>query len=108
MGKETISKEKDIVLEFLEKLVNQIKTKTIPFSKYKQVGEFYIRCQFEDNIASVDITEEEMMKYITLGWYMEKLIQDTVQDTVQDSTQDTVQDIQTEVNQKISKETNQE
>ncbi len=73
---EEINTNTDLLLEFLQKLQNDIKTKTISETDLMLVGELYRTYRFNEEVLDVinesnkGFDEKELIKFMILGWYI--------------------------------------
>ncbi len=80
MSIDNFSKNNDIVdntvlIPFFEKLLENLKNNEIGEEKKKIVGEFYMKYLFlTENTNEIDIEEDDMKKFLFLGYYIYKHI----------------------------------
>jgi len=65
-----------ILSPFLRKLADDIDNKKLSTEKIQQIGEFYMSWLFntEADKKHSEISVEESLKFLTLGWYIYKQI----------------------------------
>jgi len=62
------------LIQFLEKLVTSIKEGSLSLEELKSISEFYMMYTFSD--IKNDVSEKDLLKFLSLGWYIYKNISD--------------------------------
>ena len=60
--------DKKILIPFLKTLANALETNILSQSQIQQIGEFHMTFQY--NNQTQILNENELLKYIVLGWYI--------------------------------------
>ncbi len=67
-----------LLVPFLRKLADNIEQKTLTNEQLFKVGEFFMAFLFQKEMAkAVDDTDEDFMKFLTLGWWIYKQVLQT-------------------------------
>ena len=69
------NKTPEKIVTFLRGLADQIEARTLPEKDLFEVTEFYMKCLFLNQ--SEETPEEEMLRFLSLGWYIYKNMIDT-------------------------------
>jgi hypothetical protein len=66
----------DQLIPFLRELANSIELKQLHSDQLKKVGEFYMsyKLNVEGDNCDNDLEEMDIIKFLTMGWYMYKHI----------------------------------
>lgn len=65
------------LLLFLKDLQTELEADTITTCKLQQLGEFFMHCKMEQEIMEnddVEFTKQDMIKFISLGWYFYSIL----------------------------------
>ena len=62
--------EEQKVISFLENLIEGLKDKSLTEEQAKRVSEFYLSYGFLDTITEDDISNKDMINFLSLGWYI--------------------------------------
>lgn len=57
-------------ISFFDQCIERIKDKTLTDSQLQIIAEFYITFLFTDTNNIDDISNKELLKYISMGWYV--------------------------------------
>lgn len=63
------------LIEFMETITEKLKNKILSEDELKHVSEFYMAYKFTD--IRNDLTDQELIKFLSLGWYIYKNISDS-------------------------------
>lgn len=64
-----------LLISFLQKLADDLKKGKISQEEKQHIGEFYMSWIFNSgNNNSDDISEQDFMKFLTMGWYVYRQI----------------------------------
>ena len=67
----SISNQREILLQFLKEIINDIETSKIDDdNKMKLIGQFMMEYKFNSTYSGGDIDEKNIKKYLFLGWYI--------------------------------------
>lgn len=66
--------EEDLI-NFMETVIDKLKNKTLTEIELKHVSEFYIAFKFID--IKNELSDQELIKFLSLGWYIYKNISDS-------------------------------
>ena len=85
MDKSKLDKSKLILINFLKNIVISIENNEILPEQLRSVGEFFMDWQFQkqnmidndlNSSISNDFSQKEILKFVTLGWYIYNCILD--------------------------------
>lgn len=62
--------EEQKVISFLENLLTGLKDKSLTEEQAKRVSEFYLSYEFLDTITEDDISNRDIINFLSLGWYI--------------------------------------
>ena len=62
------------LVTFLKSLHESIENNTITDIQLQRVGEFFMSYNFKESLYKNDPDEKEMIKYLSLGWYIHNII----------------------------------
>lgn len=62
-----------MIIDFLKETITKIENNTLSADERFEVTEFYLRYHYY-HINTDDIDEDKMKKYLSLGWYIYKLL----------------------------------
>lgn len=62
------------LVTFLKSLHESIENNTITDIQLQRVGEFFMSYNFKESLYKNDHDEKEMIKYLSLGWYIHNII----------------------------------
>ena len=70
------------LIDFLRELANSVENKQLNSKQLQSIGEFFMSYKFQEQaIRSLnytdedeDMSEEELLKFISLGWYVYRII----------------------------------
>ena len=60
--------EKNNIVGFLEKILNDVKSEKVSEKNMKKIQEFYLQFEFVENIDK--FSDEEIMKFMSLGYHI--------------------------------------
>lgn len=63
---------KQYIIDFLKNTIDSIEQNTINDELYQNIGEIYMKHKFaiEFNQKNEEFTEEEILKFISIGWFI--------------------------------------
>ena len=60
----------DKFITFLQSCIDRLKDGSLSADQKLLVSEFYTKFMFSDANASETLSEKDMLKYLTVGWYI--------------------------------------
>ncbi len=63
-----------LIIEFLKEIIIKFENNTLTENERFEITEFYLSYNYKYINADDDIEEDKMKKYLSLGWYIYKLL----------------------------------
>jgi hypothetical protein len=63
---------REYMIDFFETIVQKLKNKTLMPEDEKRLGEFYMQCMCNRQYETS--SNDEQLKYFTLGWYVYEIL----------------------------------
>jgi hypothetical protein len=63
-----------LIIDFLKETITKFENNTLTENERFEITEFYLKYNYKYINTDDDIEEDNMKKYLTLGWYIYKLL----------------------------------
>lgn len=82
----TLAENDRQLIPFLRNLADSIESETLLPDQLRHIGEFYMSYMFSQKTQEPETDDDDfdIVKFITMGWYVYKMIQDEKTDRVND------------------------